>query len=88
MIRSEIRNKVDRAVSRTLRAPVDLREEHSFVADLGYDSLRVASLAMALDSEFGRPILLNDWLAEADDPLLLTVGSLRAYLETLLGEES
>jgi acyl carrier protein len=81
-----VRDRVFNAISQTLRSPAVLDDELSFIADLGYDSLRVASLSMALESEFGQPVLLNDWLSSSDDPEQLTVGSLVAYLSELRGE--
>jgi acyl carrier protein len=83
---STVRDRVFNAVTQTLRSPVELHEGLSFIADLGYDSLRVASLSMALESELGQPVLLNDWLSSSDDPEQLTVGSLVAYLSELQGE--
>jgi acyl carrier protein len=79
--------RVYRSVEATLREPVPLADALSFVGDLGYDSLRVASLSIALETELGRPVLLNDWLAAADDPFSLTVGSLVAYVHDQLANE-
>jgi acyl carrier protein len=71
------------AVRATAPDPANLRDELSFVEDLGYDSLRVAALAVALENQLGRPVLLNDWLASAEDPAILTVESLVRYVQDL-----
>ena len=47
----------------------------------------MAGLSLALENEFGRPLLLNDWIALADDPYRLTIGSLTDYLLEILGED-
>ncbi len=88
MQRSDVRPMVLRAVTKTLRKAIELDERMSFIGDLEYDSLRVASLSIALESEFGQPILLNDWLVGASDPMTLTVGSLTTYITELFREEA
>jgi acyl carrier protein len=50
------------------------------VNDLGFDSLRVATLALTLENELGYPVLLNDWLATIGDMADLTVQSLIDFL--------
>jgi acyl carrier protein len=50
------------------------------INDLGFDSLRVATLALTLEDELGYPVLLNDWLATIGDIADLTVQSLIDYL--------
>jgi len=60
--------------------PVELREEHSFVLDLGFDSLAMARLGLALEDQFGFPILLDSWLSSQSDPSALTIGSLRVFV--------
>jgi acyl carrier protein len=64
------------------------KPSHSLVDDFGFDSLRMASLAIALETEFRQPVLLNDWISMAADPSHLTVRSLADYLRGALGEES
>jgi acyl carrier protein len=88
MLLEEVHDKVSQAVLNTLRTPVDLHDDMTFIGDLGYDSLRVASLSIALEEEFGQPILLNDWLAASDGPMSLTIGSLNAYIAEVFGEGS
>jgi len=40
----------------------------------------MASLAIALESELGQPVLLNDWIASAPSLSDLTVQSLAAHM--------
>jgi acyl carrier protein len=61
-----------------------IKDSDSLVARLGYDSLRMASLAIALEDEFGRPLLLAEWISRAPDPDALTVGSLCEYIGEIL----
>lgn len=63
--------------------PMSLLREHSLIADLGMDSLSVALLGLSLEDEFHCPILLNDWIAQHEDPASLTVGSLCDYLHAV-----
>lgn len=65
--------------------PEAILPEHSFVLDLGFDSLAVARLALALEDTFAQPVLLDDWLAYEDDPGALTVASLCRYIEESRG---
>jgi acyl carrier protein len=81
-----VRTAVYDAVQATLFVPAELHAGLTFVGDLGFDSLRFASLAIALENAIGRPILLNDWLASTDDPGDLTVGSLLQSIRELLAE--
>jgi acyl carrier protein len=54
------------------------------VDDLGFDSIRIASLSVEMERELGEPLLLNDWVGAVGDPALLTVGSLVDYVRTVL----
>jgi len=65
-----------------------VRLDHHLVDDLGFDSPKVASLTIALEDEFDDVLLLNDWIAAADGPSELTVGSLVDYLTTLLQDDA
>jgi acyl carrier protein len=65
---------------------IDVRPEHHLVDDLGFDSVNVASLTIALEDEFDDVLLLNDWIASANSPSDLTVDSLVDYLVGLLAE--
>jgi acyl carrier protein len=61
--------------------PPELAESHSFVLDLGFDSLAMARLGLTLEEQFGFALLLDPWLSSQSDPAALTVGSLRAFVE-------
>jgi acyl carrier protein len=67
-------------------ARLDVRPEQHLVDDLGFDSPKVASLTIALEDEFDEVLLLHDWIAAADGPSELTVGSLVDYLTELLAD--
>lgn len=83
-----VRKRVIRAVASSSGLPEKrIRESDSLVARLGYDSLRMASLAIALEEEFGRPLLLAEWIAGAADPEELTVGSLCDYIAEIVEDE-
>lgn len=74
------------AIRSTALAPLPERIEahHSLVYDLGFDSMGVAMLSIALEDQFAFPVLLDTWIGAHDGPDGLTVGSLRAYMESLL----
>lgn len=75
-----IESKVRKAVIDTLGKKIELKLDDSFVATLGFNSLRMVSLSLALEDEFQTPLLLNDWIAQHEDPKMLTVGSLCQYV--------
>jgi acyl carrier protein len=77
---SEVMEKVVRAVRDSAPRPVEPQPGHRLVDDLGFDSLRMASLAIALESELGQPVLLNDWIASAPSLSDLTVQSLATHM--------
>jgi len=87
MSRELVVEKVLRAVAhsakRGTRTPA---ENHHMVEDLGFDSLRMATLSIALEEEFDAPVLLNDWIASSEDRSRLTVSSLADYVMGLLDE--
>jgi acyl carrier protein len=56
--------------------------KHSLVLDLGFDSLKLAMLSLALESQLGCAIVLDGWIGSHPDPHELTVGSLCEYLKT------
>lgn len=64
--------------------PAEIERAHSFLLDLGFDSLSTVALSLALEDAFGCPILLDGWISEGSDPAALTVGSLCAYLASRL----
>ena len=82
------RKRVVRAIATSCGIKVKrIQDSDSLVAQLGYDSLRMASLAIALEDEFGRPLLLAEWIARAADPEQLTVASLCEYIGEILEHE-
>ena len=68
------------AIREAMQSARELAENDRLVFDLGFDSLRIATLSIAIEEEFGAVILLNEWLSSVDDPDRLTVGSLANYL--------
>jgi len=82
--RSKVEQKVKKAVLGILGKKIDVKDSDSFVGALGFNSLRMVSLSLALEEEFGRPLLLNDWISQCADPHALTVGSLADYIRDLL----
>ena len=72
-----------RSVARE-RAPARIEPEHSFVTDLGFDSMRIVVLGLALEDRFERAVLLDEWIARCNDPADLTVASLCEWLEETL----
>jgi acyl carrier protein len=81
---AELMEKVVRAVRDSAPRPVDPEPAHRLVDDLGFDSLRMASLAIALETELGQPVLLNDWIASAPTLSDLTVQSLAVHMASNL----
>jgi acyl carrier protein len=60
--------------------PSRIEPQHRLVDDLGYDSLGVVHLSVALEDRLGRAVLLDGWIGSAAGPSALTVGSLASYL--------
>jgi acyl carrier protein len=87
MSRELVREGVRKAIVDSAPQAHEFSERYSFVSNLGYDSLRVATLAVALERHFGRVILLNEWISGIGDPNELTVGSLIDYVHSVLAEE-
>jgi acyl carrier protein len=79
-------SRINRAIREATHGelPAELSEGHSFVFDLGFDSLAMARLGLTLEDQFGVPILLDSWMSSQSDPSALTVGSLRAFVESRL----
>jgi acyl carrier protein len=77
------------AIRKTLKGPAPPRIElhHSFVQDLGFDSMSIALLGLALEDQFGRAILLDGWIAQHSHPASLTVQSLCAYVDSALSDD-
>jgi acyl carrier protein len=86
--KNKVDQSVDTAVLAAVEKQVEIRASDSLVLSLGFDSLRVASLAIALERELDHPILLNEWIGRCTDPAALTVGSLREYVWEVLQRDS
>lgn len=85
--RSEVLAKVCAALRSVLDdGEADVQPQHRLVDDLGFDSVNVASLTIALEDEFDDLLLLNDWIASANSPSDLTVDSLVDYVRGVLAE--
>ncbi len=82
--RTDIEDRVKTTILKVMQKTVALKKSDSFVSVLGFNSLRMVSLSLALEEEFGCQLLLNDWIASAEDPRDLTVGSLFDYVERVL----
>ncbi len=79
--RPEVEARVTRAILSTARTTKKTIEpSDSLVFSLGFDSLSVANLAIALETELERPVFLSDWFARCGDPAALTVGSLCNFI--------
>lgn len=74
------------AVRAATKAPLPdvIQPSHSFVLDLGFDSMSMAILGLTLEDEFHCVILLDVWIGQHADPAALTVASLCAYLQESL----
>jgi acyl carrier protein len=86
MNEDEVLSKVCRAVTTASEQSVVPQPHHRLIDDLGFDSLRVASLAIELEVQFGQAVLLNDWIAAAPQLSALTVQSLADHLRIHLEE--
>jgi acyl carrier protein len=77
---------VNAAVRAAARGPLPLvlEEAHSFVFDLGFDSLSMVRLSLTLEEQFGYAILLDPWLSSQSDPAELTIRSLCDFLRSRL----
>ena len=64
--------------------PAVIEPSHSFVLDLGFDSMSMAILGLALEDQFHSVILLDTWIGRHSDPAALTVASLCDYLQESL----
>jgi acyl carrier protein len=66
--------------------PERIEPGHALVRDLGFDSMTIAMLTLALEEQFDCPILLEGWIATSGDPSSLTVSSLAEYIRGVLSE--
>jgi acyl carrier protein len=84
--RKTIHARVVRAIRASMHRATPPRPDDSLVLDLGFDSLRISTLMISLESEFGQPLLLIEWVSRVEDPTELTVASLCDYIEELLDQ--
>lgn len=82
--RRDVSKGVKKAITAVSERRIKPKDGDSLVSSLGFDSLKIASLSIALEGEFSQPFLLNDWISMRPDPQLLTVGSLRDYIWEIL----
>jgi acyl carrier protein len=77
------------AIRASARHPLPARIDpaHRVVDDLGYDSLGIVNLSVALEDRLGVPILLDGWIGSATSPSALTVGSLAQWITQSTHEE-
>ena len=64
--------------------PAHIEPHHSFVLDLGFDSMSMAFLGLALEDQFNCVVLLDSWIGQHSEPAALTVASLCDYLQASL----
>jgi len=82
----EVLAALEDAAKGSLPSPID--PGHSLVLHLGFDSMKMSLLSLALETELGCAIVLDEWIGAHSDPNELTVGSLCRYLqETVTVEE-
>ena len=82
----EVLAALDVAARGGLPAPIEPGD--SLVLHLGFDSMKMSLLSLALESELGCPVVLDEWIAAHNDPKELTVGSLCRFLqETVVVDE-
>ena len=82
-------DRVVAAIRSTLKGPLPaaILPNHSFVVDLGFDSMSVALLGLALEDQFNCAILLDGWIAEHNHPAALSVQSLCEYVARSLSPD-
>ena len=80
----DVKKRVRRAVNASLKRSQRVSDSDSLVLDLGFDSLRLATLGLELEREFDTLLLLTEWVSLFDDPSELTVGSLGDHIYEML----
>lgn len=78
--RTDVQRRVKRAVAATCERKVKVKDQDNLILSLQFNSLRIASLAIALEKELDQPLLLNEWIGRCNDPAMLTVASLGDYI--------
>jgi acyl carrier protein len=81
----EVLAALDVAARGGLPAPIE--PGHSLVLHLGFDSMKMSLLSLALESEIGCPIVLDEWIGSHNDPKDLTVASLCRFLQETVSVE-
>jgi acyl carrier protein len=64
--------------------PKSIEPHDSLMLRLGFDSMKLALLSLALERELGFTIVLDGWIASHSNPYELTVGSLCRFVEESL----
>jgi acyl carrier protein len=82
--------QVNRAIRKAASSalPPEITESQSFVFELGFDSLAMARLALALEEELGFAIVLDPWMSSESDPSALTVGSLCEFVRSRMDSDA
>lgn len=86
--RETVNEKVKLAIRSTGDVDRQIADAESLILSLGFNSLRIANLAIALEQQVDQPLLLNEWIGRCVDPATLTVGSLCEYIWEVLDEAS
>jgi acyl carrier protein len=81
----EVVSALDTAARGSLPSPIE--PAHSLVMHLGFDSMKMSLLSLALEAELGCAIVLDEWIATHSDPNELTVGSLCRFLQEVVPDE-
>jgi acyl carrier protein len=81
----EVLSALDAAARGSLPSPVE--PAHSLVMHLGFDSMKMSLLSLALEAELGCAIVLDEWIGSHGDPNELTVGSLCRFLQEVVPDE-
>jgi acyl carrier protein len=74
--REEIFNGIVLAIQRCLKNTILIKETDRLVDDLQFDSLHIATLTFCIEDELDCSLVLNEWVASANDSTELTVSSL------------
>jgi acyl carrier protein len=84
MKRPDVERLVRDTVLRVSEQKKRIHPSYQFIGDLGFDSIRIVALSIALEETFERPLLLSDWLSSGPDATRLTVASLYEYVWTVV----
>jgi acyl carrier protein len=81
----EVLSALDVASKGSLPTPIE--PGHSLVLHLGFDSMKMSLLSLALETELGCAIVLDEWIGSHSDPNELTVASLCRYLQQTVADD-